>query len=55
MSVDHYKNFNRPEYFIFLDYPKLSANSNLDEFDIEDILNHSGKLLKDFLFSKSRN
>ena len=55
MSTDHYKNFNRPEHFIFLDYPNLYAHSTLDDFDIQDILNQSGKLLKDFLLSKSRN
>jgi hypothetical protein len=55
LSVEQFKKINKPEYLVKLDYPKLSSDSNLDDFDIEDILNHSGKLMNDFLFSKSRN
>jgi hypothetical protein len=55
LSVEQFKKINKPEYLVKLDYPKLCSDSNLDDFDIEDILNHSGKLMNDFLFSKSRN
>jgi predicted patatin/cPLA2 family phospholipase len=55
LSVEQFKKINKPEYLVKLDYPKLSSDSNLDDFDIEDILNQSGKLMNDFLFSKSRS
>lgn len=55
LSVEQFKKINKPEFLVKLDYPKLCSDSNLDDFDTEDILNHSGKLMNDFLFSKSRN
>ena len=55
LSVEQYHRINKTEISIRLDYPKLCSDSNLDDFDIEDILNHSGKLMNDFLFSKSRS
>jgi NTE family protein len=52
MSMNQFYKFYKSEYSLELEYPKLFSDSSLDEFDIDDILNHSGKLLRSFLISK---
>lgn len=52
MSMNQFYKFHRSEYSLELEYPKLFSDSSLEEFDIDDILNHSGKLLKSFLITK---
>lgn len=52
MSMNQFYKFHKSEYSLELEYPKLFSDSSLEEFDIEDILNHSGKSLRSFLISK---
>jgi NTE family protein len=52
MSMNQFYKFHKSEYSLELEYPKLFSDSSLEEFDIEDILSHSGKLLSSFLVSK---
>jgi len=52
MSMNQFYKFHKSEYSLELEYPKLFSDSSLEDFDTEDILNHSGKLLKSFLVSK---
>ena len=44
-----------PENTVSLMYPNLHANSDLNDFDISDVLKHSGQLMSNFLASKRRN
>lgn len=52
MSMNQFYKFHKSEYSLELEYPKLFSDSSLEEFDIENILSHSGKLLRSFLVSK---
>jgi len=46
---------SRTENTVLLEYPKLYSNSELSNFDVSDILNHSGNQLKLFLSTKGRS
>uniref|UniRef100_A0A6C0CJA0 PNPLA domain-containing protein n=1 Tax=viral metagenome TaxID=1070528 RepID=A0A6C0CJA0_9ZZZZ len=51
------KNFHdqvKRDCTVELSYPKLRSMSNIEEFDVEDILKSSGTALRDFLLSKGR-
>jgi NTE family protein len=55
MAMNQFHKFHKHSSSLELGYPKLHSDSDLSEFDIQDILNHSAKLLNDFLLAKSRN
>lgn len=55
MSMNQFHKFHKHPNSLELGYPKLCSDSDLSEFNIQDILDHSGKLLNDFLLTKSRN
>ena len=46
---DDIKNSNT----VSLSYPGLLSTSDLEDFDIPHVLDHGGKLLRDFLLTKS--
>jgi len=45
---------NTSENIVSLMYPKLYTESNLENFDVNDIMNHAQTLMRDFLRSKGR-
>jgi|LakMenEpi03Aug12_release.lakeMendotaPanAssembly.Ray.scaffolds.fasta_scaffold127864_3 patatin-like phospholipase/acyl hydrolase len=45
-------NFHKTEDTLELEYPKLMYNSDLNEFDVDDIIRHSQTLMRLFLVSK---
>lgn len=53
MSVKHSIDIHSKGNIIQLSYPGLSSDSDLTDFHIEDILEHSEKLMRRFLVSKS--
>ena len=55
MAMTQFSLRTKSETTVRLEYPKLHSNSNLSEFDIPDILNHSGNILNVFLLAKSRS
>jgi len=52
MAMNQYHNAYETEYTITLKHSKLMSNSNLDEFNIEDILETSRRKIGNFLLSK---
>ncbi len=52
MAMNQYHNAHQTNYTLTLKYPKLYSNSNLDEFDIEDILEKSRRKVSSFFISK---
>lgn len=52
MSMNQFHKFNKSEYTLDLEYPGLNSDSNLENFDIQKILDHSAKLLDNFFSSK---
>jgi predicted acylesterase/phospholipase RssA len=55
MAMNQFHKFHKHSNSLELGYPKLHSDSDLSQFDIQDILDHSAKLLNDFLLTKSRN
>jgi hypothetical protein len=53
MSVISHNEFHKTDLTIELVYPKLFADSDLDEFDIEDILKTAENSMRGFLITKS--
>jgi len=53
MSMSQFSLRTKSETTVRLEYPKLYSNSDLSDFDITDILNHSGNQLNLFLLAKS--
>jgi len=55
MSMNFIHDSYKTENTLCLMYPNLQTESNLDDFDINDILKHSKNSMRNFLNSKSRN
>ena len=53
MSVINHIEFHKTDLMVELSYPKLYADSDLDDFDLGDIMKVSGDLMRGFLISKS--
>jgi len=53
MGVINHIEFHKTDLTVDLAYPKLFADSDLDEFDIDDILKIAESLMRGFLISKS--
>ena len=53
MSVISHIEFHKTDLTVELVYPKLFADSDLDDFDLNDIMKVSGDLMRWFLISKS--
>ena len=54
VSMNQFHKFHKTENSIDLEYPNLTSDSNLDEFDIDKIMVHCETVLHSFLASKSR-
>ena len=52
MAYMNFVNTQKSEWCVSLSYPGLMADSNLDEFDVEHVLQHSKQSLRTFLISK---
>jgi hypothetical protein len=52
MSVNHFMDIHATDLIVSLSYPKLTSDSNLEEFDIDDILRKSEDSLRRFLIAK---
>jgi len=52
MSMNHVHELQKTENTLCLLYPKLHTESDLDDFDLNDILNYSRNSMRDFLASK---
>jgi hypothetical protein len=52
MAVNHFIEQHITDVTVVLSYPKLTSDSDLSEFDIDDILLKSGLTLRRFLISK---
>jgi NTE family protein len=55
MSMNQFHKFHKSPCSLELDYPKLTSDSDLKEFDIQDILDNSAKLLNNFLRTEGGN
>jgi hypothetical protein len=55
MTINRFHQHFKNENTLSLSYPGLSSTSDLSNFDVADILKHSGEVLRDFLFSESTN
>jgi NTE family protein len=53
MAVNHFMEQRNTNLTLSLSYPKLSSDSDLSDFDVNDILLKSGESLRRFLISKS--
>lgn len=53
MSMSLHSKRSRSNTTVCLEYPKLVLTSDLDDFDVQDILQKSGDQLKSFLLTKS--
>ena len=53
MAINHFIIQHKTELIVDLFYPKLHSESDLSEFDIDDILLKSETALRRFLISKS--
>jgi hypothetical protein len=53
MGIINHVEFHKTDLTIELSYPKLFADSDLDEFDVEDIVKTGESLMRGFLVSKS--
>ena len=53
MSMSLHSKRTRSNTTVCLEYPKLNLTSNLEEFDVQDILQKSGEQLQRFLLAKS--
>lgn len=53
MSVVNHIEFHKTDLTIELSYPKLLADSDLDEFDVDDIMKTTAASMRGFLISKS--
>jgi NTE family protein len=54
MSMNQFHKFNKTDNTLDLEYPNLNSDSNLDDFNLDDMMNHCEKLLDVFLLTKSR-
>jgi predicted acylesterase/phospholipase RssA len=54
MSMNQFHKFNKTENTLDLEYPNLNSDSNLNEFNLDDMMNYCEKVLDTFLLSKSR-
>ena len=53
MSINHFMTMHRNDNIVTLSYPDLHSDSDLEEFDIEDILKSASTSMRGFLASKS--
>jgi hypothetical protein len=53
MSVNYFMNLHKNDKIVSLSYPDLHSDSDLEEFDIEDILRTAENSMRGFLASKS--
>jgi NTE family protein len=53
MAINHFMEQHKTESIVSLSYPNLHSESDLSDFDIDDILLKSGSTLRRFLISKS--
>jgi hypothetical protein len=52
MTYTNFVKTQKSDMCVTLSYPNLMANSNLDDFEIDDVLYVSGNILRSFLISK---
>jgi len=52
MSMSYIHDIQKTENTVCLKYPKLHTESDLDDFDLNDILNHAGIIIKKYLTNK---
>ena len=52
MAINHFMEMHMNDNIVTLSYPELQADSDLEEFDIPDIIKSSEGLMRDFLISK---
>jgi NTE family protein len=52
MAYTNFVKTQKSEWCVSLSYPGLMVNSNLEEFDLENVLKMSGNTLRSFLLSK---
>lgn len=52
MAINRFAKLEKGEYALELNYKNLFSNADITKFDLNDIFEHGGKLLRDFLISK---
>ena len=52
ISINHFMTMHRNDNIVTLSYPDLHSDSNLEDFDIADVLRVSENSLRGFLASK---